>query len=1348
MSGTAASGASASGTSQAKTLRDVLEIKDSVHAGDFKVELTGGFVDTDAMVADYVVTDQLRDAFRQALALIKTSVTRQASHAAYLHGSFGAGKSHFLTVLHAILNNEPSARAKPGLQPVIAEHDSWLRGRRFLMVPYHLVGSTDITSALLGGYVKEVSRQRPEAPTPAVYRDESLLADARKQRAFLAGDAQFAAWLAAGRLDPMSQGTNASAVVPVTVHDDEDLAPMRGKEGRSTGATGADDDTNTWNTAALDAAFAAAPGDPRRKRLVAALLDGPLGSYKTAMHGASGGFVPLEEGLSVVSHHAKSLRCDGLILFLDELILWLQAHMADKTFVNTQVQELVKLIESGNSDRPVPIVAFVSRQRNLSTLIGEDIVGADVKNLEYQVNYLAERFDVINLEDRNLPAIIKERVLRRLPGADVALDGAFESVESANAQDRDTLLDAHGATRADWADFRTVYPLTPALLNVLVALSGALQRERTGLKLVHELLRRNADTEIGRPIPLGHLWDVLTERTGAAFTDHLKAQAEHAQQLYGRIRKNLAERYGSESDARFVQDDLLVKTLLLSALAPDVPALQRLTGPKLAALNYGALRSRVATAGATAVERIRRLTAGFGEIRSDGDPANPVFTVHVSDLDVEPLLAACDDDDKPGARRIWIKKTLWKALRISDDIAATDERAIVWQGTKRTVEFLFANVRDPQAIARSQFEPVTTGNVKIVIDYPFDDHDHGPIEDLLRVDELRREGFQAPTVVWLPHFLSVGVTNDLGRLLRIEALLKGDRLDEVAAHLSMEDRLRIRTQLTGNASSLSQQLGDVIEQAYGIRNAEESNLGAQLADGAHVYSLLPDHRLKPLRRSEGFESAMLRLADDLYGRMYPQHLNLDPAGKGDLVTLRDLKTVYALIAQAVEDGSMRTVVESGKLPLAKRVVHGLQLGEVHDGPLIVSADWRRRIDQQAAKAGVDPPSDLKVEQIRQWIEELGYTGLDRNVRNMIIACYALVADKTWLYRQTPMIEPPEFDKIDAGYALRTQELPTEQEFSAALARGGALFGSKVAPVRNARNTAQLAKDVRAKARAAEPMVNVLRDSLAAETHARLLGLTADSARVVAVHEAADLLARLTRHEGDTALVRELAALRYSCTDSVTSKTISSAGPVLDALDRTNWTIIESVHDMAKRADDLGEQSRSLIERLRLAAAGDEFTRSLPETLVEVGNRGVTLLTEAQRRAAVAIGQVGPAADPETSTSSAASASSSLGRDETQGTGAGPISAGQISLTDAPSGPGAADRPRAVAASASPRRIVVGPRVGESGSVASELESAVGLLLAQARDYAATHPGVPIELSWQPVGAAAGTEPAVQTESGS
>ncbi|MGI5192644.1 hypothetical protein ACQEVY_03110 [Streptomyces sp. CA-288835] len=37
--------------------------KEDVHAGDFKVELSGGFTETDARVAEYVVTEQLQGGF-------------------------------------------------------------------------------------------------------------------------------------------------------------------------------------------------------------------------------------------------------------------------------------------------------------------------------------------------------------------------------------------------------------------------------------------------------------------------------------------------------------------------------------------------------------------------------------------------------------------------------------------------------------------------------------------------------------------------------------------------------------------------------------------------------------------------------------------------------------------------------------------------------------------------------------------------------------------------------------------------------------------------------------------------------------------------------------------------------------------------------------------------------------------------------------------------------------------------------------------------------------------------------------------------------------------------------------
>ncbi|MFC5182470.1 hypothetical protein [Actinomadura harenae] len=99
-----------SGAADVVYLRDVLVIPEMVHAGDFKVELSGGFDDVARRVDEYVVTDQLERAFATALGMVKGAVTRNESEAAYLRGSFGSGESHFLTVLHAVLSGDPAAK--------------------------------------------------------------------------------------------------------------------------------------------------------------------------------------------------------------------------------------------------------------------------------------------------------------------------------------------------------------------------------------------------------------------------------------------------------------------------------------------------------------------------------------------------------------------------------------------------------------------------------------------------------------------------------------------------------------------------------------------------------------------------------------------------------------------------------------------------------------------------------------------------------------------------------------------------------------------------------------------------------------------------------------------------------------------------------------------------------------------------------------------------------------------------------------------------------------------------------------------------------------------------------------
>lgn len=66
---------------------------------------------------------------------------------------------------------------------MVAKHNGWTQGRRFLLVPYHMIGAVDLESAILGGYAEHVRRLHPQAPVPGFYVAEHLFKDAETMRA-------------------------------------------------------------------------------------------------------------------------------------------------------------------------------------------------------------------------------------------------------------------------------------------------------------------------------------------------------------------------------------------------------------------------------------------------------------------------------------------------------------------------------------------------------------------------------------------------------------------------------------------------------------------------------------------------------------------------------------------------------------------------------------------------------------------------------------------------------------------------------------------------------------------------------------------------------------------------------------------------------------------------------------------------------------------------------------------------------------------------------------------------------------------------------------------------------------
>ena len=130
------------------------------------------------------------------------------------------------------------------------------------------------------------------------------------------------------------------------------------------------------------------------------------------MSGNATGYVDLDTGLAELARHARDQGHDGLILFLDELILWLGSRIRDTAFVEREGQKLIKLIEF-TTERPIPIVSFVARQRDLREFVGDEMPGADKLSFADALKHWNDRFHRIQLNDRNLPKIAERRLLRR-----------------------------------------------------------------------------------------------------------------------------------------------------------------------------------------------------------------------------------------------------------------------------------------------------------------------------------------------------------------------------------------------------------------------------------------------------------------------------------------------------------------------------------------------------------------------------------------------------------------------------------------------------------------------------------------------------------------------------------------------------------------------------------------------------------------------------------------------------------------------------------------------------------------------------------------------------------------------
>lgn len=1133
------------------TIGEIFDIPEAVHQGDFVLRLTEG-LQADRRketLQQYVVTPQLVQCFDQALSLIGGAVTERSSKGAYLHGSFGSGKSHFMAVLDMILAGDTDARSLPELAGVISRHNRWWEGGKFLVVPFHLIGAESLEAAVLGGYARYVRERHPEAPTPGFYRSGDLLSSAAGLRETM-GDALY-------------------------------FAKLSGAGGG--GGWGALDG---WDADSYAAAASLPPEDPEHQRLVGDLIDAFFPHVRTA-HGSSQ-YVDLDRGLSVLSLHAKKLGYTAVVLFLDELILWLASHAQDVSFLNREAAKVGKLVEAQNADRPAPIVSFIARQRDLRDLVGQNVPGAQAMSFSDVLQWNEARFAKVMLEDRNLPAIIERRLLRPRGDAEKALlKAAFDQTANVRREVLDILLTRDG----DKQMFEQVYPFSPALVQVLVALSSMLQRERTALKLLMQLLVQNRDRlTLGGVIPLGELFDVIIDGD-EPFSAAIKMLFDCARDTWRQkfrpmleAEHNVSEQEVREGTAdaaaarRFLSDAGLLKTLLLTALAPEVEALHNLTPAKLAALNHGTVRSPIANEEARVVlTKLKKWSSRAGEIQLSGDQANPFIALQLSGVDVESVIENAQNVDNYGNRVRTVRNLLFEDIGI-DGAAATVAPVldVLWRGTTRRVEILMFNIRQ---CSDDNLRPAD-GAWRLLIDYPFDDDPaHGPSSDRARLTEFRDQGQSSLAIGWLPSFFTDAALGDLGRLGILNYLMTANRLEECAAHLPPSERSDARAVIKNQRDALEQRIRDSLKAAYGIAQGSSDAVNTTFALDDHFESLATGLRLRPPPGGT-FRNSVMNLADQALEYQFPGHPKFDGEVKRP-----GLKRAWEALKGAIDSPEGRHVMERSYRDEIRRIVVPMQLASCGDVHLIPADHWRNHFTQKMSAAGVLNPT---VRQLREWIDEPKAMGLPTDISDLVIITWAAQTGRTAYIGTAPM--PMDIGSLQREYELREEALPPEDQWLPAVRLASELFGEVgTGSGRNAGNVAALAQAIANKATMLLPMLREYRDGLGNKL--QKFGLDNAVARMRTASACQELLISLSGGAASDRIAA-MARARIDTSAPAMAAVMAKARELGAAMRSSEWGLVETL--MRRTSPDA--RVLAILETMKNALASDEHAYALSAQL--------------------------------------------------------------------------------------------------------------------------------------------------------
>ena len=1135
----------------------------------------------------YVATPRLVDAMDRALGLIGSALGAKRSQAAYLHGSFGSGKSHFMAMVCLLLRGDEDAWRIPELHELRARHADVV-GRKLVQLDFHFIGKSKLEVGLFARYVEFVTTHHPTARLPGLFADTPLF-DAAARFLDTMGDEAF--------FGPLNQG-DAGA-------DDSAWGALAGPR---------------WTRERFEEARGSADVT-RREELFTALVR----SWFKDQEGITP-YVGLDEGLARLTTHAKSLGYEGCVFFLDEVVMWLATGVSDHAWFQGELQKLVKLVESQHP-HAIPLVSFLARQRDLAEMVGDSLAGIESAQLRESLRWSEGRFSKIELANENLPTIVERRILRPKDAAAKAeLDGTFERLKTRLAGDPTWAMLLGNVTAEE---FRKLYPFSPTLVDCLVALSDALQRTRTGINLVSDLLANHIDdVETGSLVGVGDLFDVLASSEDPP-SEVMRARFTAAKHLYrGTLLPLIQEKHGTTTPERCQRvagqrvslgcsnckeracraDNRLVKTLLLAALVPEVRSLKDLTVSRLVQLNHGSLRVLIpGTEARDAKNKLADLASRVGQIHL-GDQQDPTVRIEIEFIDLERILQQAEQFNGEGARQFAVRDLLFDRMGVQSETPHGKDLVTTWRGTKREGHLRFGNVRE---LADEAFDVPEGDEFRVVVDYPFDKPEFGPHDDERTVERLSSSGRGGWTIVWLPSFFSAEMERMLGDLVILNKLLASDaELRPYLQHLTVTQQLRAKDGLQNLREQKKRRIEGALEAAYGLRPPQPSDLDPARKVDRHFHIL--NRELAAFPAIPGFEKATELLAHAILDTRFPRHPKLGVDGLSR-TRIDQLVQTFGEIADA--DGQ-RKALDRTTADLVGATLERMGLVHVRDQVALLSEDGRlAEIDRARAQRGLVRPT---VAEMRPLLDVDGARGLKQDLQDLYLRCWARWAQRT-LVHGTRAFEARAAQPLPDGVVFEKPDLPSPAVFAKALEVVQILGETFANRACNPDSVKKLEDLVSAKVASSTVDARRLVTVLSGVLERFQVDLGAD--RLVTARDAVALLDALRDRSGREQ-AEVLASFPFARSARATAESLAEQSDVLRVLtDRMKLDALTAA------CAQEGAAARALHEQLVAALRQDQVNARLAPIVEALAQQALELLTRGAATPPPAV--VAPTAAPRT-----------------------------------------------------------------------------------------------------------------------